>query len=282
VPEGSVYALLGPNGAGKTTLLQILMGLRRPTAGRAWVLGRDHGRLRPEDRQLVGYVAEGQQLPLGMRVQEVERFLAPLYPAWDRRLADSLRERFRLDPARRLRTLSRGERMKAALLFALAPRPKLLLMDEPFSGMDAVVKDELVSGLLGTAGEQGWTVMISSHDLAELEMLADHVAFLDRGRLRLSAATEALRETYLRVEMVGSGGAPTVPAQLPGTVHGVGRSGHRTTFVAALSQPLSAADLSSLLPADVRVSVRPATLREVFLALAGEPAEPSAAEEVAA
>ena len=133
VPEGTLYALLGPNGAGKTTLLQILMGLRRPTAGRVSLLGKGISELTLQDRASIGYVAEGQPLPGWMTLQQLEEYLAPLYSTWDHALADELRRRFRLNPGRRIKTLSRGEHMKAALLCTLAPRPRLVLMDEPFT-----------------------------------------------------------------------------------------------------------------------------------------------------
>ncbi|MGD8321778.1 MAG: ABC transporter ATP-binding protein [Gemmatimonadota bacterium] len=140
VGEGSLYALLGPNGAGKTTLLKILLGLLRPTRGEVTVFGKDVRRLRPRDRARVGYVAEGQRLPGWMTLEALLRYLAPLYPTWDQALASELQRRFRLHADRKLRTMSRGERMKSALLCALAPRPRLLVMDEPFTGMDALVR----------------------------------------------------------------------------------------------------------------------------------------------
>src|SRR5687768_6829857 len=138
VPQGALYALLGPNGAGKTTLIQLLMGLRRANRGQVSLLGMDSRSLDREQRAQISYVAESQALPAWMTLEYLERYLAPLYPTWDRALAADLRRRFGLDSRRRIGTLSRGEHMKAALMCALAPRPKLLLMDEPFTGMDAV------------------------------------------------------------------------------------------------------------------------------------------------
>src|SRR3954466_4423808 len=132
IPEGAFYALLGPNGSGKTTFLQLLMGLRRAREGRVSILGVDQRALTVEQRARIGYVAEGQPLPGWMRLEQVEAHLAPLYPTWDPALAGELRDRFSLDPLQRVGTMSRGGRMKAALLCALAPRPRLLLMDEPF------------------------------------------------------------------------------------------------------------------------------------------------------
>src|SRR5262245_26719980 len=127
VPEGALYALLGPNGSGKTTLLQILMGLRRPRSGRASVLGVETAARTPHIKSAIGYVAEGQLLPRGMRIGEIESYLAPLYDTWDAALANELRERFELDPKRKVDALSRGEQVKASLMFALAPRPRLLV-----------------------------------------------------------------------------------------------------------------------------------------------------------
>ena len=161
MPEGALYALLGPNGSGKTTLLQLLMGLRRPSAGRVSIMGVDSAALTLRDRSTIGYIAESQALPKWMRLEQLEAYLAPLYATWDAALARDLRTRFDLDPQKTIGTLSRGQQMKVALLCALAPRPKLLLMDEPFTGMDALVKDDLVRGLLESSGSEGWTVLLS-------------------------------------------------------------------------------------------------------------------------
>lgn len=196
VAEGSLYALLGRNGSGKTTLLQILAGLRRPGSGTARVLGKPVTAFSVADRESIGYVAEGQKLPDWMRLRELEAYLAPLYRGWDAALANTLRERFELDPSQKVKTFSRGQQMKAALLCALAPRPKLLIMDEPFTGIDVVVKDELVRGLLESSGREGWTVIISSHDIGELDLLADSVGILDHGRLVLSDTMDAVRERF--------------------------------------------------------------------------------------
>jgi ABC-2 type transport system ATP-binding protein len=281
VPEGALYALLGANGAGKSTLLQILMGLRRATAGRASVLGRDVSRLTMEDRGRITYVTEGQALPAWMTIEQLEAYLAPLYSAWDRALADELRRRFRLDARRKIGTLSRGERMKAALLCALAPRPRLLLLDEPFTGMDALVKDELVHGLLESAGEEGWTILMCSHDVNELETLADWVGFLDRGRLTLSEPMEVLRERLRRVDVVtGNGAAP--PTRLPAEWLAVERSGPRISFLlSGAGSPAGGAELRGWFPEAARIDVRAASLREIFVALAQGSGGQTQTQEVA-
>jgi len=208
LPEGAFYALLGRNGVGKSTLLQILMGLRRAPRGEVRVLDTPVRALTIAQRATIGYVAEGQRLPGWMRLEQLEAYCAPLYPTWDRALADQLRDRFALDPKRKLRTMSRGDYMKAALLVSLAPRPRLLLMDEPFTGIDVVVKDELVRGLLGVAGEDGQTVVIASHDVGELELLCDWVGIMVNGAMAVSEPLEDLKARY--ADDLDAAGEPTL------------------------------------------------------------------------
>jgi ABC-2 type transport system ATP-binding protein len=277
VPEGSLYALLGPNGSGKTTLLQILSGMRRPGQGRVSLMGADRSALSWRDRETIGYVAEGQSLPGWMRLEQLESYLAPLYRTWDGALARDLRERFELDPSQKLKTLSRGQQMKAALLCALAPRPKLLIMDEPFTGMDALVKDDLVRGLLESAGANGWTVLICSHDIGELELLADWVGVLDAGHMVLSESMEETRARFTRVEVVAH--APLPPDQRwPGDWMSVEQSGTHLSFIVSHAGE----DLESQVLAprfgDARIDVRPATLRELFVALVRHPRAAGAAK----
>lgn len=267
VPAGATYALLGPNGAGKTTLLHVLMGLRRAKGGSATVLGRDSRRLTAVDRQDITYVAEGQQLPGWMRLKELEDWLAPLYPRWDAVLAKDLRERFSLEPDRKIGTFSRGEQMKAAMLCAMAPRPKLIVMDEPFTGMDPLVKDEIVRGMLSTPPEEGRTVLISSHDIVELEMLADWIGFIDRGVVKVSEPAEQLRKRYRRVEVIIDESFE-LPAQRPADWHGLERAGRRVTFLTSGEQDAREDRLRAVFPGASRIEVDSASLREVFLVLA--------------
>src|ERR1043165_785369 len=194
VPEGAVYTLLGPNGGGKSPVLGILMGLQHQAAGTIRIFGRERARLTVSDRLEIGYVAEGQRLPREMTLRALEAYLSPLYPSWDVSLANDLRERFRLDATQRIGTYSKGQYMKAALLCALAPRPRLLVMDQPFTGMDVGVRDELVRGVLLGVGNDKMTVLVSSHDVGDLEMICDWVGFLDRGRLTISKPIDDLRE----------------------------------------------------------------------------------------
>ncbi|QJR37997.1 ABC transporter ATP-binding protein [Gemmatimonas groenlandica] len=265
IPEGATYALLGANGAGKTTLLRLLAGIERVQSGAVSLFGDSVRSMSLAQRQRFSYVAEGQELPTWMRLEQMEAYCAPLYPTWDAQLAAQLRTRFDLDSKQKIGTMSRGQCMKAALLCALASRPRLLLMDEPFTGMDVSVRDELVRGLLDTSGEHGWTVVVSTHDIAEIEMMVDWVGFLRDGRIDVSAPLEKLRETYRRVEFTLAPGA-TLPVARPASWLRVEQSGQR---VSVLGSGVSGAAITQALHVSTSaLDEHDVTLRELYLALA--------------
>ena len=201
VPEGSIFALLGPNGAGKSTTLKVLLNLLSPTAGSVRVLGVDSRRLAAGERRQIGYVSEGQQLPDWMTVRQFLDYCRPFYPAWDSALEKKLMADFELPSDRKLKHLSRGMRVKAMLISVLSFRPRLLVLDEPFSGLDPVVRDEVAQGLVETARLGEWSVLMASHDIEEVERLADHIAIIDQGRLRISESVESLLSRFRRVEV---------------------------------------------------------------------------------
>jgi ABC-2 type transport system ATP-binding protein len=199
VPAGSIYGLLGPNGAGKTTTIKVLMNILRPSGGRSEVMGTDSRRLGPDDFTRIGYVSENQEMPEWMTVRYFLDYLSGFYPEWDHALADELARAFQLPLARKLKQLSRGMKMKAALASSLAYRPKLIVLDEPFTGLDALVRDELIEGLLARA--EGTTIFISSHDLAEIESFASHIGYLSEGRLQFSEELEALSARFREISL---------------------------------------------------------------------------------
>jgi ABC-2 type transport system ATP-binding protein len=184
VPEGAIYALVGPNGAGKTTLIKALMNIIRPTSGHASVLGLDSRRLMGKAFNFIGYVSENQDLPDGMTVGAMLGYLRPFYPTWDLALEKQLLQLFDLPLNRKLKHLSRGMRMKAAFAGSLAYRPRIIVLDEPFSGLDPLVRDELIESLLDRSPET--TIFLSSHDLTEIESFASHVGYLEQGGVLFS------------------------------------------------------------------------------------------------
>jgi ABC-type multidrug transport system ATPase subunit len=276
VPEGSIFALLGPNGAGKTTTIKLLMNLVRATRGRATVLGADTRNLGPHHFQRIGYVSENQRLPEWMTPGELCDYCRPFYPAWDDALRRKLESDLGLPSRAPLRTLSRGNRMKAALLASLAYRPDLVVLDEPFTGLDPVVRDELVRGLLEVSGERTWTVLISSHDLDDVERLADWVGFMTEGQMQFAEPVSTLLGRFRLVEVVPKDDTPA--ARLLG-VHSEmmpadsrwllqGTAGRTLRFVDTRhDEPDAASRIAAAFPAcDIRTF--PLPLREIFVTLA--------------
>ena len=196
VNTGSIFALVGPNGAGKTTTLKLLLNLIRPSRGRGVILGTDSRQIGPRELARIGYVSENQQLPDWMTPEQLVAWVKPFYPTWDEQLCRRLQQVLAIDARRPLRTLSRGTRMKVALLVSLAYRPELIILDEPFTGLDPLVRDELIRALLELTGEHRWTTLISSHDIDEVERLADSIAFIDNGRITFTDSVQALIERH--------------------------------------------------------------------------------------
>ncbi|PYU87004.1 MAG: ABC transporter ATP-binding protein [Acidobacteria bacterium] len=247
VPHGSLFALLGPNGAGKTTAIKLLMNLLEPTRGNVRVLGTDSTRLGPSELAQIGYVSENQRLPGWMTVAELLAYLRPLYPSWNEAFCRNLLGGFSLPLNEKIKNLSRGMKVKAALLSSLAYRPRLLVLDEPFSGLDPLVREELIRGVLEWAGEESWTVLISSQDVDEIERLADWVAFLDAGNLVLDEAP--------------------LPAALPAAWLQAAKAGRTVRFVDSRYSPASGEAIAAVFP-NCAVTLFPMSLREVFLTLA--------------
>ncbi|MEO7413771.1 MAG: ABC transporter ATP-binding protein [Opitutaceae bacterium] len=264
VPEGSVCALLGSNGAGKSTTIKVLMNLFSPTAGSARVLGVDTRKLGERERAQIGYVSENQQMPLWMTVRQLLDYCRPFYPTWDRALEKNLLAQFALPEDRKLKHLSRGMLMKAALLSSLAYRPKLLVLDEPFSGLDPLVREEFVRGVLEVSESGNWTVLVSSHDIEEVERLCDRVVLLDAGRKGLDETTEALQARFRRVEVTG---APAEAQPAP-TMLGWGREGALTRFVASDYAGEMTERLWREKFPGAAIVAQPMSLREIFITLA--------------
>ncbi len=265
VPEGAVFALIGANGTGKSTTLRMLMNILRPDRGEITVLGTPSHRLTPADFQRIGYVSESQKLPDTLTLEEYFDYLRRLYPAWDRALEKELSDQFELPSSRKIKHLSHGMRMKALLVGALAFRPKLLVLDEPLSGLDTMVRDEVVNGLLQQAADT--TILISSHELTEIETFTTHVAFLQNGRLLLQEAIESLQSRFREVSVTLSA-VKDLPLPPPEDWLMPEVSGHRLRFVASNYQ--DDADLVQRLTRHfgaVQVECQPMPLRAIASAL---------------
>jgi ABC-2 type transport system ATP-binding protein len=266
VPDGAIYALVGTNGAGKTTTIKTVMNILRPSGGRAEVLGVDSRRISPREFEQIGYVSENQEMPEWMTVKYLLGYLKPFYPQWDDALAAELVREFDLPLDRKLRHLSRGMKMKAALASSLAYRPKLILLDEPFGGLDPLVRDELIEGLLERAA--GATVLISSHDLAEIETFASHVGYLDKGRLLFSEEMGALANRFREIE-VTLDAPPVLPAAWPTDWIQPETSSAVVRFVdSRFDEQRSLDEIRRVFPEARNIAVNAMPLRQIFIALA--------------
>ena len=196
LPRGKVYGLVGANGAGKTTIIRHVLGLLRAERGRVRVLGMDPVAEPVAVLSRIGYLSEENDLPGWMRVGELIRYTRAFFPAWDDVYAEEMRRAFSLDPAARIRDLSKGQKARAGLVAALAHRPELLVLDEPSSGLDPIVRRDILGAVLRTTALEGRTVLFSSHLLDEVEEVADHVIMISDGRILLSAPMDEVRERH--------------------------------------------------------------------------------------
>jgi ABC-2 type transport system ATP-binding protein len=264
VAPGEVFGFLGPNGAGKSTTIRLLLGLARPTSGRAWVLGTPASDVAAAHAHLAHVPADVALWPTLTGAETLE-LLARIGPGTDLALRDELVERFGLDPSKPGRTYSTGNRQKVALIAAFATRAPVLVLDEPTSGLDPLMEQQFRLAV-AEARDRGRTVFLSSHQLAEVDAVCDRVAILRAGRLVETADVADLRDLH-RTEVVAvvRGPAPAL-AGVPG-VSGVSVDGERLRFdlvgpPAPALRALAAADVTSL-------RMREPTLEEIFLGYYG-------------
>jgi len=196
VPRGCVFGLVGENGAGKTTLIKHVLGLLGAEQGSVRVFGLDPVSDPPGVLGRIGYLSETRDLPGWMRIDELLRYTQAFYPKWDESYAEALRKQFALESSAKIKNLSRGELAKAALLIALAYRPELLVLDEPSSGLDPVVRRDILEAIVRTVADEGRTVFFSSHLLDEIERVSERVAMIVNGRVVLNGALDEIREAH--------------------------------------------------------------------------------------
>jgi ABC-2 type transport system ATP-binding protein len=263
--EGKVYGLVGSNGAGKTTLIKHLLGLLRAQSGTVRVFGRDPVRDPVGVLRRVGYLSEERELPEWMSVDELMRYTQAYHPAWDGAYARELLETFALDPSKKIKNLSKGMRAQAGLVAAVAHRPELLILDEPSSGLDVVVRRDILDAVVRTVADDGRTVIFSSHLLEEVERMSDHVTMVLDGRVTLSGELEDVRRGYQRsrVRFVEQFDRP------PALDTALVMDGGGRTWSVVHSGPFDQFRLSVLALGGEVVESRDATLEEIFLARAG-------------
>jgi ABC-2 type transport system ATP-binding protein len=229
IPQGGVFGLIGSNGAGKTTLIKHILGSHYAQTGSVRVFGMDPVASPVEVLSRLGYMSEDRDIPGWMRIAEIINYTRAFYPSWDAHYAEELRELFDLDPKARIRDLSRGQAARVCLLLALAHRPELLVLDEPSSGLDPVVRRDILTAIVRTIAEEGRTVVFSSHLLDEVERLADRIAILHEGRIVLQDQLDVVRESFHRVTLRFDE-ALSEPPPMPGAIERQGR-GQEWTYL---------------------------------------------------
>jgi len=264
VPAGTIFGFLGQNGAGKTTAIKILLGMARPTGGSARVFGLDAA-AQPSSvaiRARTGFVSEDKDLLGHLSVDQTIRFTSTFFPRWRRDQEQHFRSGFALPADRKVKDLSRGMRGKLALLLALCRGADLLVLDEPTSGLDPAAAEEVLHALVAAVGAGETTAFFSSHQIAEVDQIADRIAIVDRGRVAVSGGLDDLRASYRRIQIVFDDVAPEPAFRSRGLIRVV--RNHRVLSVVVSGGAEDLIDEArSLRP--VAIDSEPLTLKEVFL-----------------
>jgi ABC-2 type transport system ATP-binding protein len=274
VPRGVVFGLVGANGAGKTTLIKHVLGLLKAQSGSVRVFGLDPVAEPIAVLSRLGYLSEEGDLPGWMRVDELMRYMRAFYPNWDESYAEDLRQQFALDPATKVKNLSKGQRARAGLLVALAYRPELLLLDEPSSGLDPIVRRDILGAIVRTIADEGRTVLFSSHLLEEVERVSDCVAMLKAGRVVFAGELDEVKQTHHRLTLRFDDDRRRPPL-LEGVLSWEGRGCEWSAVARGRLEELTLA--ASAVGAEV-IQQKSVSLDEIFLAQVGEPVTP--AEEI--
>jgi ABC-2 type transport system ATP-binding protein len=263
VPSGSICGFLGRNGAGKTTAIKVLLGMARPTRGHARVLGADAADTAAATaaRQRVGFVSDEKDLYDYMTVGEIIGFTRPFFPGWRRDLEQKFLAAFALPLQRDVKALSRGMRTRLALLLALCRGAELLILDEPTAGLDPAMAEEVLQALVGHVAAEHMTVFFSSHQISEIDQIADHVAIIERGRTLVCGSLDEVRERFQRVQLVFDADAPAVELRAPGIV----RAERQGRVITVLTRDRAALMDETRALAPASVDAAPVTLKEIFL-----------------
>jgi ABC-2 type transport system ATP-binding protein len=261
LPEGSILGFIGANGAGKSTTIRILMGLVRQDSGSVQVLGHTMPAEQTAAKGDIGFVSEDMRLYGAATLAWHMNFVASIFPRWDRSYAEALVRRFDLKPQQKIKGLSHGQRVKAALVLALARQPRLLLLDEPTTGLDPVARREVLAELMAVLADERRTILFSSHNALDVEQISDRIAFIDRGRIIALEEKEDLLDRWRRVRLVVP--PSTALPEFPGVVE-VGGTERLPVLTTSQFDP-AVVSLCQDRGATVQ-SVDPMTLEEIFVA----------------
>ena len=259
VPTGAMYALIGPNGAGKTTTLDLMFGMGAPDHGQIRIFGLDHARDDVEIKRQAAYMSHEFSYARWTRAGHVIRFIRDFYPDWDHAYCDDLMQKFGIHAQDVIASLSWGGQIKLALVLALARRPRLLVLDEPTSGLDLLARQTLFSELLAAIEDGNRSVLISTHNLADVERFADHIGLIKHGKMLAEGACDQLIESHRHIDFHQSGLVP------PGATL-IERDGDRVRVIS--DAPDTYIELLKERGA-TQIRVHPLSLEELFVGLVG-------------
>jgi ABC-2 type transport system ATP-binding protein len=263
VAPNCITAFLGLNGAGKTTTIKMLLGMMSPNEGEVRVLGQniDTSNESVELRRRVAYVSESQSLYDYMTVNQIIRFTKSFYPAWCADTEETLLRTYKLPPSRKVKSLSKGMRRKLALLLAFSRKPELLILDEPSDGLDPVGVEQLLEMLVALCST-GTSIFFSSHQISEVERIADRVCMMHEGRLVMDASLDDVRESYRQIDLVFSALPDECEFRMPG-VERIAIRGHQVRMIVSANAELVVEHARTFYPSSIEVN--PISLREIFL-----------------
>jgi ABC-2 type transport system ATP-binding protein len=264
VPGGSIFGFLGRNGAGKTTTIKLLLGMAHATSGQARVFGLPAGDPAASVgiRRRTAYVDENKALYDYMTVDAIIRFTRSFFPSWRPDLEQRYLETFAVPRHQHVKALSLGMRAKLSLLLALCRGAELLVLDEPTSGLDPAANEEVLQAIVAHVASENLTVFFSTHHLADVDQIADHIAIIDAGRTVVAGSLDELRARYRRVQLVFAGEAPDVSFKTPGVMN-VRRQGRVLTALANGGSDAIVEEAMRFGP--VSADLLPVTLKEIFL-----------------
>jgi ABC-2 type transport system ATP-binding protein len=264
VPAGSIFGFLGRNGAGKTTTIKTLMGLLRSDSGTAEVFGMpviDADRS-VEIRRRIGFVTEDKELYPYMTVEQLIGFTRPFFPGWRRDLEKRYLKMFDLPPKRKIPALSKGMRSKLMLLLAISRGAELLILDEPTDGLDPAAIEDVLRELVVIAAESGTTIFFSSHQLSEVELIADHIGIVDQGRMIVAGSLDDMKAHYQRLQVVFPN-TGKLPVRWVDGVESVRQEGRLVSILASRNVDAIVEQVQSI--SGTGVERFPVSLKEIFL-----------------
>ena len=260
VPTGSVYGLVGPNGAGKSTLIRHLTGIYRQDEGSLRIGGQDVWENAPLKARIAA-IPDDWYYFFQSNIRDMMRFYRGFYPNFSMERYEKLKEIFRIDEKRSIRRLSKGMQKQVAFWLALCCMPDYLILDEPVDGLDPVMRRQIWSLMMGDVTERGTTVLVSSHNLRELEDVCDHVGIMDHGKVLLERSLEQLQDNMVKLQVVFQNGAEEVPPELP-VLH-ASKVGRIHTLIMRMNAEEATRLVESYHP--MLVDAIPLTLEEIFI-----------------